>query len=341
MEDVSIKIQSDSPSSTNNQFFLGRQPIVGRNRELIAYELLFRSSRANAAVVLDDVAASAAVIQYAFSDLGVQSALGDKKGFINVPEALLMTDTIEVLPQDRVVLEILESVRLTPSVLARCQQLRAAGYTLALDDVVELTEEKKLVLPLVTFVKLDLLALRQEEIVDLVRNLRPYGVTLLAEKVETLEQYHFCRDIGFDLFQGYFFAKPIILTGRAVQPSTPALLRLLDLVRAGAELEVLEHALKQTPSLTLRLLKMANSAAAGRAQKISSLREAILMLGRRQLSRLVQIMLLAQQSDAAMTSDLVLQTAIAQGRLMEKLAEWARLADAAQPGFYGRHTQTG
>src|SRR5271168_2550177 len=145
-----------------NQFFLGRQPIVGRDRELVAYELLFRSSNANSATIINDVAASATVIQYAFSDLGLQAALGDKQGFINLPEALLMSDVIEMLPRERVVLEILETVQLTPSVLTRCQELRGAGYMLALDDVVDLTEAQKAILPLVKLVKLDVLALRQE-----------------------------------------------------------------------------------------------------------------------------------------------------------------------------------
>src|ERR1700733_10909713 len=134
MGHVAIKIHSDCLSSADNQFFLGRQPIVGRNRELVAYELLFRESNANAAKIFDDVTASATVIQNMFSDLGLQAALGDKQGFINLPEALLMSDVIEMLPRERVVLEILETVQLTPSVLARCQELHAAGYMLALDD---------------------------------------------------------------------------------------------------------------------------------------------------------------------------------------------------------------
>ena len=315
----------------DNQFFLGRQPIVDRNRQLVAYELLFRTSKNNSATIFDDVAASATVIQSAFSDLGLQPALGDKQGFINLPASLLMSDVVEMLPQDRVVLEILETVQLTPSVVARCQQLRAAGYILALDDVVDLTEANKAVLPLVKMVKLDLLALRQEEVIDLVRKLRPYGITLLAEKVETLEQYNFCRDIGCDLFQGYFFAKPIILTGRSLQPAALALLKVLSLIAADADIGELEHTLKQAPSLTLRLLRMANSAAIGMTRKISSLREAIFMLGRLQLSRLVQIMMFAQ-SGAAMTSDPVLQTAVVRGRLMEGLAGalcWSTLRDQA------------
>jgi c-di-GMP-related signal transduction protein len=306
---------------TDTQYFLGRQPIVGRNRELVAYELLFRSSMANAATVLDDVAATATVIQYTFSDLGMPLALGDKRGFINLPASLLMSDLIEVLPPERVVLEILENVTLTPEVLARCQELQAAGYTLALDDVVGLSPEQQAILPLVKVVKVDMMALHRDQITDLVRDLRPYGITLLAEKVETLEQYEFCRELGFDLFQGYFFAKPIILTGRTVPPSSLALLKVLSLIVADADADELELALKQAPSLTLRLLKMVNSAAFGMTKKkVSTLREVIFMLGRVQMGRLVQIMLFAQQSDVAMTSDPVLQTAIVRARLMEGLA---------------------
>jgi EAL and modified HD-GYP domain-containing signal transduction protein len=315
----------------DNQFFLGRQAIVDRNCELVAYELLFRANKSNSATILDDVAASAAVIQYALSDIGLQAALGGKKGFINLPEALLMSEVIKILPQDRIVLEILETVQLTPSVLARCQQLQAAGYMLALDDVVDLTEAQKAVLPLVKLVKLDVLALHQEGVVDLVGKLRPYGISLLAEKVETLEQYNFCRDIGCDLFQGYFFAKPIILTGRSMQPSAVSLLKLLGLIIADADVEELENVLKRVPNLTLRLLRMANSAAFVMTRKVSSLRDAIFLLGRVQLSRLVQIMLFTQNSGTAVTSDPVLQTAVVRGRLMEGLAGalgWSRCAIA-------------
>lgn len=319
---------------TDTQYFLGRQPIVGRNRELVAYELLFRSSMTNAATVLDDVAATATVIQYTFSDLGMPLALGDKRGFINLPASLLMSDLIEVLPPERVVLEILENVTLTTEVLARCKELQAAGYTLALDDVVGLSPEQQAILPLVKVVKVDMMALDRDQITDLVSNLRPYGITLLAEKVETLEQYEFCRELGFDLFQGYFFAKPIILTGRTVPPSSLALLKVLSLIVADADADELELALKQAPSLTLRLLKMVNSAAFGMTKKkVSTLREVIFMLGRVQMGRLVQIMLFAQQSDVAMTADPVLQTAIVRARLMEGLAGALGLPALRDRGF--------
>lgn len=316
----------------DNQFFLGRQPIVGMQRELVAYELLFRSSRTNAALILNDVSASAAVIQYAFSDLGVQSALGEKSGFINLSEALLMSDIIEILPRDRVVLEILETVAITPEVLARCRQLKNAGYTLAMDDVMGLSEAQKSMLPLMSFVKVDVLTMVRTDVAALVRDLKSFEVTLLAEKIDTDEQYAFCRDLGFHLFQGYFFAKPVILSGRSVQPSAQVLIKLLGLIAADAEIEELEEVLKHAPDLTLRLLRLANSAAFNRAHKVTTVRSAILMLGRLQLSRLVQIMLFAQHSGNSIARDPIIQTAAVRGRLMEGMAAalgWANIRDQA------------
>jgi len=318
--------------ASDDTFFLGRQPIIGRQRDLVAYELLFRSSTVNAAAIINDVAASAAVIQHAFSDLGMATALGDRLGFINISEGLLMSDVIEVLPPERVALEILETVRLTPDVVARCRQLKEAGYTLALDDVVAITPECSSLLPLIDIVKLDLLAMRQAEIPEMVAKLRPYGVKVLAEKVETQEQYDFCLNLGFDFFQGYFFAKPAILKGRMVTPQALVLLRIFALTAADAELDDLEKALKQAPDLMLRLLNMANARLLPSSPKISSIRNAIMVLGRAQINRFVQIMLFAQHSGGNVGSDPLVQTAVLRGCLMEGLAVargWSAIKDRA------------
>ena len=244
-----------------DQFFLGRQPIVGRDNELVAYEFLFRSSAANTAVISDDVAASAAVIQYLFAGLGMDAALGGKRGFINLSEELLMSESIELLPRDKVVLEILETVPLTPRVAARCQELKNLGYALALDDVTELTVAHQNFLPLIDVVKLDVLGMAPERIAALVGMLKPFELTLLAEKIDTTEQHEFCHGLDFDLFQGFFFARPVMLTGRTVQPSALALLNLLGLIAKDAEIEEIEQAFKQAPDLMVHLLKIANSAA--------------------------------------------------------------------------------
>jgi EAL and modified HD-GYP domain-containing signal transduction protein len=315
MSDLAITVGAE------NEFFLGRQPIVGRSRELVAYELLFRSSRADRASVIDDVYATAVVIKHAFSGLGIVTALGKKKGFINFDERLLMSDVIATLPKDRVVLEILEHVPMTPRVVDRCRALREAGYTIGLDDVIGLTDALRTVLPYVSFVKVDVSVLTEEQIADLVRELKTYNVKLLAEKIETAEQYEFCRSLGFHLFQGYFLARPTVLTGRSVQPSTLLLLRIFRLTGANAETDELERALRQAPDLTVRLLRVANSVAMLRANKIYSLRNAILVLGQVQIGRIVQLMLFAQQWDADITTDPLVQTAAVRGRLMEEIAD--------------------
>ncbi len=304
-----------------DQFFLGRQPIVGRDNELVAYEFLFRSSAANTAVISDDVAASAAVIQYLFAGLGMDAALGGKRGFINLSEELLMSESIELLPRDKVVLEILETVPLTPRVAARCQELKNLGYALALDDVTELTVAHQNFLPLIDVVKLDVLGMAPERIAALVGMLKPFELTLLAEKIDTTEQHEFCHGLDFDLFQGFFFARPVMLTGRTVQPSALALLNLLGLIAKDAEIEEIEQALKQAPDLMVHLLKIANSAAFNLSHKISSVRAAIARLGRIQMNRMVQIMMFARQNDAGVTVNPLLQTAAIRGRMMEGLAD--------------------
>jgi c-di-GMP-related signal transduction protein len=319
--------------ATENEFFLGRQPIVGRSRELVAYELLFRSSRVDRAMVIDDVYATASVIKHAFSGLGIESALGNKQGFINFDERLLMSDVIAALPPDRVVLEVLEHVPMTPRVVERCQALRDAGYSLGLDDVVRLTEGLKAVMPSISFVKVDVSLMTEPQVAALVQELQSYDVSLLAEKIETVEQYQFCRSIGFDLFQGYFLARPTVLTGRSVQPSTLLLLKIIRLLAADAEIEDLEKALRQAPDLTVRLLRIANSVAMQRVNKIYSLRNAIMVLGQIQISRIVQLMLFAQQWDADLNTDPLVQTAAVRGRLMEEIADSLGLAKVRDRAF--------
>jgi EAL and modified HD-GYP domain-containing signal transduction protein len=188
-------------------------------------------------------------------------------------------------------------------------------------------------LPFVHVVKVDLLAMEARDLPGLVKELRHFNVKLLAEKVETLAQYRACHELGFDLYQGYFFAEPVILSGRVIKPSTMALVKLTRLLAADAETEALEDVLKRAPDVALRLLRMANSAAFNPAQnKIVNVRHAIVVLGRMELSRLAQVMIFSEQSKLGAGSDPLVQLAAARGRMMEGLARllgWARLKDHA------------
>jgi EAL and modified HD-GYP domain-containing signal transduction protein len=319
-------------------FYLARQPIMGRDQELVAYELLFRggparAGRSAAPEIFDDTAATASVIQHTLYDLGLAQALGGRLGFVNVSEPLLMSGLIETLPPASIALEILETVRLTPEIISRCADLKQAGYVLALDDVVELTPAHEKILPFVSIVKIDLPGMPPEKLASTVRTLRRHQVKLLAEKVETLDEFQLYHSLGFDLFQGYFFAKPTLLTGKTVTPATMALVRLTCLIAADADTEALEEELKQAPDLVMRLLKMANSAAFNPTEKkITSLHNAIMVMGRKELSRLAQIIIFTKQSRLDLDVDPMVQLAATRGYMMEGLAKmlgWARMKDNA------------
>ncbi|MBL8484132.1 MAG: EAL domain-containing protein, partial [Rhodocyclaceae bacterium] len=184
--------------------FIGRQPILDRKRQLYAYELLFRTGSANHASVTDNVAATAAVLNNVFTEIGLERVLGPCLGFINVDADFLASDVLELLPAEKIVLEVLETVRITPQVAERCAELRSRGFQIALDDVVDIEEQHKIVLPHVDIVKIDIQAMPADRLARLARELRPRGVRLLAEKVDSEEQATHCANLGFDLFQGYF-----------------------------------------------------------------------------------------------------------------------------------------
>jgi len=314
-------------------YFLGRQPIVGRDGELVAYELLFRGGGASHAVIADDVAATAAVIQHAVYDLGIEQALGGKIGFINVNAALLMSEMIEALPPASLALEILESVALTDELAARCEQLAKAGFTLALDDVVALTAGHEKFLRFVKLVKVDVLEMAEHQLTEIVRALRPAKVRLLAEKVETQARFELCHGLGFDLFQGYFFAKPITLTGKTLTPAVLALVRLTYLLTADADIELLEEELKQAPDLVMRLLRLANSVAFNPSlRQITTLHDAVMVMGRIELRRMVQVMLFSKNARLGPNNDPLVQLAASRGRMMEGLAKslgWHGMKDNA------------
>jgi len=306
--------------TATDQLFLGRQPILDRAQRLYAYELLFRNGQHNAADVTDGVQATATVIANAFSELGVEAALGNCRGFINIDEAFLFSDLIELLPKHAVVLEILETVPPTSAVVERCKALKAAGFTLALDDVIQLAPEFAELLSLVEIVKVDIQPLSRIELMQLVIKLKPMGKLLLAEKVDSREQMEQCLKLGFSLFQGYYFAKPTVIAGKKLDHSQMSLMKLMGLLLSDADTSELEEALKPEPGLTVNLLRMTNSVGAGSSETITSLRHAITVLGRRQLQRWLQLLVFSSGNQPGSSNPLLLMAAT-RGRLMELLAE--------------------
>ena len=310
---------------SRDQVFIGRQPILDRQRRIAAYELLFRASaEANSAVIEDFRTAAARVIVNTFASVGMNSVLGGVDGFLNLTEDMLHDEAILALPAEHVVLEVLETVEPTPAVAARCRQLRELGYRIALDDYVW-KDPRESLLDTVDCVKVDLLAVSASDLPRLVSRLRRSSVSLLAEKVEDEAMYERCRALGFDLYQGYFFARPTIVSGQTLDPARTIVLRLLQQLSGEVEVEEIADTFKQNADLGVNLLHLVNSAAMGRRHKVASVVEAVAYLGRRQLRRWLTLLLFAG-GDAQAGSSALLQTAAIRGRLMERIVDLAHAA---------------
>ncbi len=309
------------PPTPPTTYFIGRQPILDRRRQLHAYELLFRQGNVSSAQISDDLAATATVLSHVFSELGIEEALGPYLGFINLDARMLQSDILEILPREKFVLEILETVDITVEVVARCQALKDMGFILALDDFVRLEAQHRPLLEIVDIVKIDIQGMDAATLAQTVASLKPWPVRLLAEKVDSNDQAQLCHQLGFELFQGYYFAKPPIVTGRKLTQSQATLSGPAARPDPGGRRHplALEAALKPEPGLTLNLLRLTNSAASGVRQQITSLRHAITVLGRSQLQRWLQLLLYSNYETGGMANPLM-QLAATRGRFLELLA---------------------
>jgi EAL and modified HD-GYP domain-containing signal transduction protein len=301
------------------EVFLGRQPILDRRGRLVAYELLFRAGCTDASHVSDDLHATASVISLAFGHLGVHAVLGPHLGFINVSAELLFSDIVELLPKEQIVLELLETVVVTDAIVARCVELKARGFGIALDDFV-FSEAHVPLLELADVVKIDLQLHAPEELAGIIERLRRWPLKLLAEKVDSQEQARRCRALGFDLFQGYYFAHPSLLRARRPVPAALPLPTLLELVHGEPpNIAAIELAMHQAPGLAARLLHLLNSAACSAGGRFESLSAAAAALPHRTLVRCLQLLPFTSAHDAPEPNAL-LQLAAGRARLMEILA---------------------
>ncbi|MDP2028054.1 MAG: EAL domain-containing protein [Thiobacillus sp.] len=306
--------------------FLARQPIVDAKHQLFAYELLFRQSMASvSAQITSQLQAGVEVISNTLC-LGPDWLLQGKLAFINLDEATLMSDFVSLLPPHHVVYEILETVPVTPVLIARIQELRQLGYRFALDDFVALEEYRPL-LPMVDFVKLDVLEQHPEKTVEIIAHIqRDFKGQFIAEKVETREMFELCRNCGIQYFQGYYFARPETLANNAIQPGQLSVLDLMNKVRHCEDLGEIEEPLRRNAALTLRLLRYVNSAASGLRQPVHTVRQALVQIGLKTLYRWLALLLVT--ANPTPTNALLARTAVTRGRICELLGQ-TRLDRAA------------
>ena len=318
------------------KFFIGRQPILDLKQEIFGYELLFRAAGHHQTAQFESQAqASASVIASALSDFGLQDVLGEKYGFLNITSGVLHSEMLELLPIGQSVLEILENIELDDNVRLRCHELKSLGFKIALDDHVY----DPLHAPfykMVDIIKVDIMATDPAELPLIAANLKKYPVQLLAERVETIEEFEQCVKCGFELFQGYFFERPVIIGQKRIDPSGIAMMKLLQQLTDNWDIDEVEDTFRENPGLTFNLLKLVNSVMIGLREKIKNLRHAIMILGTNHLRRWVQLALFAGKDDRGLNSPL-LEMAAVRARLMEiltmQLTGLPRTSDVVETAF--------
>lgn len=307
----------DKNSLPGSKFFLGRQPILDERLEIVGYELLFRSADVEKSDFESQDHASVSVISSLLSGFGMREVVGGKFGYINITEEVLLSDMIEVLPREQTVLELLESIPLNNRNCRRARDLRKKGFRIALDDHVCSPKNAELY-GFTDVIKIDILETTSEQLKETAGYLKQFPVTLLAECVETREQFNDCIALGFKLFQGYFFERPVVLKRKGLESSKIAMLKLLDSLQGNMEIEEIETIFRSYPDLSYNLLKLVNSVRSNLREKIKGLKHAIMMLGVERLRRWVQLAIFAS-SDTRGINNPLLEMAAVRGRLMEYL----------------------
>jgi c-di-GMP-related signal transduction protein len=303
---------------------VARQVIFDRERRLYGYELLYRSDPANNA--FDGTEAASATMQVlsnALLSIGGEGLLAGKKAFVNFDQTLLAAKMYLILSGDCLVIEILETVEPSAEVVEMCRGIRDQGYTLALDDFVDGPQFQPLT-QLAGVIKVDARQTSREEQKRLLNTYQPRGIRMLAEKVETYAEFEWARGVGYDLFQGYFFARPEVLRRKQIPAVKTTCLRLLrELQQAELDFPRLEEMIREDVSLAYKLLRYANSARFTRHEPTHSIAEALLTLGEDEVRRWVALATLPKL--ATNKPGELLKLALVRARFCEQISSPAQI----------------
>jgi EAL and modified HD-GYP domain-containing signal transduction protein len=311
--------------------FVARQPILDGDRQVFGYELLFRSGSGGSFAHGDGNDASLRLIGNTLSVFGLETITAGKKAFINFTRDVLIDGHAFHLPPGRAVVEILETVEPDGEVLDACRRLKQAGYLLALDDYVG-DARADAFLGLVDVVKVDFRGIAAGERGGLARRLAPHGVKLLAEKVETWDEWREAVELGYHYFQGYFFCRPETLSRQALAPSRTNYLRLVEeLNRGEIDFARVERVIKQEAPLALKLLSYTNSALFGCGGRVTSIKHAAMLLGPVNLRRWAGLTAVTGLCDGKPHELLV--TCVIRARFCELLGGCAALGSSAPDLF--------
>ncbi len=309
--------------------FIARQPIFDLRLRVFAYELLFRGGPQNAFTPYAN--ASASVIADSITLFDIQLLTGNARAFVNVDELALRLGAPRLLPANRIVVEILETVQPSKEILAICRELRDAGYFFALDDFVDAPHSRPFV-ELAHFLKVDFQLLDPDARKALAAKYRSPNISLLAEKVETQQDLDEAKSLGFSYFQGYFFCKPSMIETREIPGNKIIQLQMLNAVAApDLDFNRIEGLLKLEPSLLYRLLRYLNSPVLGLHSEVHSVRQALSLLGEREFRRWVSIFSVIALSSGKPPE--LIRTALTRAYFCEEISRHIGLQDKSSGLF--------
>lgn len=301
-----------------SDIFIGRQPIFNVDLNVYAYELSFRSSEDQITVsIIDGDIATSQVMLNTFVDIGLENLVGRHKAFINLTHYFLQDPDRVAIPPAQVVFEVLEDIEPEENVIETLRELKKRGYTIALDDFV-FAEHLQPMIDLADIIKIDVMALSLAEIGQLVTRLRTQNKKLLAEKVETYEDFEFLKQLDFDFYQGYFFSKPTVIKGKGLKPNQAALLNLIAKINNDqVEVKELSDIISTDISLSHKILKFINSPMSGLRAEVDSIQQAVVLLGLTTIKNWVSIVAMATGSDKPHELSIL---ALVRARTCEQLA---------------------
>ncbi|MGA5301817.1 EAL and HDOD domain-containing protein [Nucisporomicrobium flavum] len=310
--------QSRFPQPGTRLVHIGRQPIFDASGDIAGYELLFRGNTSAVEAGRRDAYATSQVLVNAFTEFGLDEVVGDRMCFINLTREFLTGDLILPFGPENVVLEVLETVEVDDAVVAGVSNLVAAGYRIALDDFVWKSGHERL-LPLASYVKLDLPSADEAELPGQLAFFRSFpGVEIVAEGLETVEHLALCDRYGIELRQGFVLSRPQVMTAACITPFKLRRLELLGALSAAeADIDYVVSIISSDPALTMRVLRASNSAAVGTIRRVSSIRQAVVMLGLAHIRRWAMLMVV---DDVAEATEAQLTDALMRARLCQNLA---------------------
>lgn len=300
--------------------YIGRQPIFNTDLDVYAYELLYRDGEKNVAGVFDGNTATTTVILNAFMEIGFENIVGQSRAFINLTRSFLDGSIPLPFSKKEVVLEILEDIEPDDELISQISELRAKGYRIALDDFI-FDRQQAGFLPVSDIVKVDIQQVDLKRLAPKVAQLKESGLKTLAEKVETIDEFEACKEMGFDFYQGYFLSRPQVIEGKKLASSKLVLLELLSRLQdPDVGFGELESLVKRDAALSYKLLRYINSPAVGLSTEVESIQRALLLLGLETLKHWMTLLVIASVSEKP---DELIHMALIRGKMCELLASKA------------------